>query len=404
MKRIYALLGLVLCLITPAFAADVGLLLNQTLGYEGYETDGAVDYSGTISPWFSSSLGKNAGFYLSAAFTLKYEGFEDGWNGGVPELLRTELNLRFREAVTLKLGRIYYADPLALVAEGLFDGVRTDIDAGGGAVSLGLYYTGFLYKKNINIHLTDEEVVEYDTPFDYGDFADTYFAPRRAVVSLGWSNPGLAGDLLRLNLDLLGQLDCSGGEDTYHSQYLIARAGIPFKDRFFFEAGAAVELIEAASDPVRAGLALDLLFAYTPPTPIQDRLTLGGRWASGAMGDTVVAFTPITTESQGHILQAGFSGLTSVTAAYTARVHSAFSLVLDASYFIRNDTETYTAWPVSNTGNLLGGEAYAQFIWNPLSDLRLTLGGGAFFPALGNTGSEAKPVWKVQLDMVVALY
>jgi hypothetical protein len=52
----------------------------------------------------------------------------------------------------------------------------------------------------------------------------------------------------------------------------------------------------------------------------------------------------------------------------------------------------------------LGGEAYAQLIWSPLSDVSFKLGGGAFFPGLGDTNPDATPRWQVQLNMVLVVF
>jgi hypothetical protein len=391
------------CALARIFAKDAGVLIDQTPGVEGDES-AEFTYSGTVMPWFSSPLGEKMDLYVAAGFTLKYE---DETISFVPELFRTQFDLRFSNTAAFRVGRIYHADPLGLTVEGLFDGLSLEIDAGESLLNVGAYYTGLLYKKNANIAITKVEVDEYNTRFDYRDFMGTYFAPKRLFASLGWTHPALV-DLVRLNLELLGQFDLNGREGNYHSQYLIVKLGIPFGNRFILEAGGMAELIEATSEPVKLGLAGDLNLAFLLPTAIQDRLSLDGRWSSGVWEDSPLSsFTPLTTETQGHILRARFSGLSSITAAYTARLHNTFSLVVDASYFMRSDRGTYYAWPLSNASNsgyLLGGEAYAQLIWAPLSDVSFRLGGGAFFPGLGDTNPDTTPRWQVQLNIVLAVF
>jgi hypothetical protein len=385
------------------YAKDLGILIDQTPAFEWGESM-ALRYSGTVMPWFSSPLGENMDLYLAAGLTFSYENKTFDF---VPELLRTQLDLRLSNTAALKVGRIYHADPLELIAEGLFDGLSLGMDLGDGDLNFGLYYTGFLYKKSINITITPNELYDYTTHFTYSNFADTYFAPSRLVFSLGWAHPALA-DLFRLNLELLGQFDLNGLNSTCHSQYLAAKLVFPFKNRFVLETGGVVELIETSSQPVKLGLAGDLNFSYMPPTAIQDRITLGGRWSSGTWaGGILGSFIPITTETQGHILRAKFSGLSSITASYTARLHETFSAMVDIAYFMRSDLGTYEAWPLSGSskpGYLLGAELYAQLIWSPLSDVSCRLGGGAFFPGLGNASPREKPHGQVQLNIVVSVF
>jgi hypothetical protein len=387
--------------VAPLFALDIGVLLDQNVGMEG-EGAPRFSYSGNLMPWLTTPLGTTADLAVTLGLTLKYE----NENFSVaPELLRTQADWRINPSFSLKLGRIYHSDPLGLTAEGLFDGLSLGIDLGESLLDLGVSYTGLLYKKSANITLTQDEADEYNLPLDYHDFQGTYFAPRRLVASAAWSHPALA-DLFRLNVELLHQSDLNKRDTAYHSQYLIAKLALPFLSRFVLEAGGVVELIEATGWATKLALAGDLNFAYMLPTAIQDRLTLGGRYSSGTWEDSVISsFTPLTTKTQGHLLRAKFSGLSSITAAYTARLHSSFSVAADASYFFRNDLGTYMAWPVLDTSAyFLGGEIYAQLIWSPLSDVNLQLGGGAFFPKLGNTDPSAAPRWQVQLNVVLAVF
>jgi hypothetical protein len=385
-------------------ANDFGLVLDVSPSYEsaeGFDNPGTekINFSGIIMPWFSAPLGDNAELYLSAGALVKYENEEFIV---APEIYHTEFSYTFRPRQVLRAGRLQYADPLGFIAEGLFDGVSWETPAGPGMLTLGAYYTGLLYKTSANITISEEELASYYTQLDYGDFWDTYFAPRRALGSLGYSI--LAGETVRLNFALLGQLDLNGRESSYSSEYLVAKVTVPYKSLFVFEAGGTGELIQTTGESILFSLAGLLRFSWMPPGVIQDRVSLGGKYASGKRGDSsLVEFRPLTTEAEGHVLRAKITGLTIIDAAYTARLHRTFSLDLSAAYFIRNDLTSYQGIFADNDEYFMGGEAFAQLIWNPIADMRLILGGGAFMPQLGNTSPDSKPMWLISLNLLMAL-
>jgi hypothetical protein len=316
-------------------------------------------------------------------------------------LYHTEFTWRPREDQYLGIGRLYYSDPLGFIAEGFFDGAAWSGPLGNGALSLGAYYTGLLYKKTAYITVTDDDETSYSSKLDYGDFSGTYFAPKRALGAAGYSIIIL--DDLRLNFALLGQFDLNGNEKTYSSEYLVARALYPLGD-FVFEAGGTVEIIEASGEDMLYGLAGVLGASWKLPGALQDQLSLRGRYASGHSENSSLAeFRPLTTEAAGKVLRAKFSGLTIIEADYLARLHKTFSLDISAAYFVQNDLGTYKGYFASATNYLVGAEAYAQFIWSPVSDLRCSLGGGAFLPSLGNTSPDSKPLWRINLNITTTL-
>jgi hypothetical protein len=398
-------------LLLPALslsALDFGLLADHTLGVEGggtMDSGSAADgfsYSGTLIPWLSTSLGlshNKARLYLSVGLTAEYAKENSNF---IPELLRAELTLPIGAAMEIKAGRMRYADPLGFVASGLFDGARFSLDgANYGTFGVGAWYTGQLYKRSARITMTEKELALYDAGLDYNNFADTYFAPARLLFALDWDNPYPA-QWLRLKTALIGQVDISGGE-TLHSQYAAVKASIPVKS-FVFDLGACFELAQASGEN-RISLAGELAAAWMLPTPIRDRLALTGRFSSGVSDNgALAAFVPVTTEEQGHILKAKFSGLSTVCLDYTARLHESFSLIIASAYFILSDAETYRGLPAGRSGPALGNEFYARLVWSPLSDLRLNLGGGAFLPSLGNADSMGKPVWLAELNAVIAIF
>ncbi|MCL2320133.1 MAG: hypothetical protein FWC45_08605, partial [Treponema sp.] len=247
----------VLIILLPALplqARDFGLLLDQTAGYGGFGSDGSADYSGLLIPRFSALLGDNGAVYVSAAFRADYQ--SDTWTFA-PELLRTEFSWRFDNG-ELQAGRMQYSDPLGFIANGLFDGARFSLDTAAGTFSIGAWYTGLLYKKRLEITMTSDDLQSNYTALDYGDFLNTYFAPRRIVSALGWEHPGI-GDIFRVNAALLGQFDVSGG-DRLHSQYVTGKVTAPYK-AFLFNLGGCLELTERSGD-VGVGLAGELGAAW----------------------------------------------------------------------------------------------------------------------------------------------
>ncbi|GHV69158.1 hypothetical protein AGMMS49928_10570 [Spirochaetia bacterium] len=394
LHRFGALVLFFCVVLQTAFSADLGLLLDQTAEYD--EAENTFGYTGKLLPWVSASLGKDTDLYASAGVAAKLENSD--WTF-VPELLRMSLSFRFGDS-RLEAGRIRYADPLNLIAVGTFDGLSFETGLGTGNFSLGAYYTGLLYKKTAHIAMTTKELVDYNSPLDWEDFGGTYFSPRRALAQAAYSNPYLGP--LRLKLALLGQFDASGEENLYHSQYLAMQLTLPWKI-VVFEGGGTAELIEITGMEPKMAFAGKLGLFLMPPGGIQDRLYIGGSWSSGSQGgDSVTAFMPFTTVSQGKILRAKLSGIASVKAEYTARLHQSLALELESQYFIRTDLETYAIWPVQDPDSqLLGFEAYARLVYNPLSDLRFNLGGGAFIPAPEH---NADIRWQMQLNVIIALF
>jgi hypothetical protein len=401
--RAFFLLPLILLFFFSAvpvsFSADFGLLLDQELEAnidQGSESKGEnFNYMGLIFPWFSAKLGDSAHLYLSAGFTARYENEKYSYT---PELFRTEFSCQLGKIGEIAVGRLQYADPLGVIASGLFDGLRFELDIGDGIFSLAAFYTGLLNRRTANIALTADESESLGEPLDWEDFTGTYFAPRRLLFAAGYDSAAP----IRLRFALLGQVDIKGGDQYYHTQYAVARLTLPFyKNIFTMDAGGIAELIETTGSDPAPSFAANCTFAFMPPGGIQDRIYLGGRWASGTLGNTVSAFTPITLKNQGHILKAKFSGLASIEAGYTARLHRSFSLQLEGMYFFRTDQITYTGFPVWNSSSyLVGGEGYAQLIWSPLSDLKFNLGGGVFIP---QPETEEKNRWQISFNMTLAI-
>ena len=396
MKKSKVLFVCILLVTLPRlWAVDFGLLLDQTAGFGGYGSDTSFDYSGILIPRFSALLGDNGDLFISAGLRAEYQ---DEFVL-LPELLRTELVYRFGDA-ELRAGRMQYSDPLGFIAEGLFDGARFSMDTDLGTFSIGVWYTGLLYKKRANITMTAKESQANFVKLNYSDFCNTYFAPQRVFSALDWEHP-LIAELFRVNAGVLGQFDLSG-ENKLHSQYFSARVTAPVS-AFVISLGGCLELVEAENKDIGIGLAGELAAAWILPTVFSSRLSFLGRFSGGAADNSsITAFLPLTTQNQGEILKAKLSGLSMLSLDYTARILPSLSASLAASYFIRSDLGTYVGF--GTEGYFLGPEFFGRLLWGPVSDLQMSLGGGVFIPALGNAAPGADMLWRVELGVIVSLY
>jgi len=378
-------------------ALDFGLIINQDADYGGAGSDNGFDYSIGVVPWLSGLIGKSGDFIVTGGLETDYN--DDDGAVFAPELLRTEISFR-HGAWAFEIGRMLYSDPLTVIAEGLFDGAQIAYNTEHGTFSAGAWYTGLLYKKRANIEMTAEESMALNTPLDYDDFANTYFAPKRLLFALGWEH---LGGIVKSRASVLGQFDLAS-DKPLNSQYAAVKFSMPVKE-FVFDLGGCLELLQNDEEFGTAFVA-EAGIAYTPPTSLNDKVSLLARYASGGNGNRQFAFAPLTTVSQGDILEAKLSGLTMISLDYLARLHPAVSAGLTSTYFIRNDLETYKSYPLpaeSVNGKLLGNEFLARLIWSPASDLRVNLGGGLFLPSLGNAAPKADSLWRVELSVVFAV-
>ena len=394
MKKLALLLLLFVPFYAPAY--DIGVLLDQTAGVSGIgDEDSDFDYSASLVSWFSTPLGDSGDMFVSAGLTAGYE-YEEGFFAA--ELLRTEFSWRFNNALRLKTGRLSYADPLNFVVDGLLDGAQVFYNTAMGTLNAGFWYSGLLYKKTTKITMTGDDFASY-----YDN--KKYFASQRMLMTAGWEHPALM-ELIRLRASLTGQFDFNGGDTRYHSEYLTVKAGMPL-ERLVFELGGALQL---AQDAGESGVALagEIGASWEPPTPFKSQLSFNGKFTSGrAEDDSIAAFVPVTTLEQGDVLKARLSGLSALNLDYTARFRRELSSSLAMTYFVRSDLATYAGYPAivaTEDGYCLGGELFGRVMWSPVSDLRLNAGGGIFLPALGNVAPKADPQWRIELNLVLALY
>jgi len=394
-----------LLLFVPLYAQayDVGVVLDQTAGVGGIggDADAAAlfDYSASLIPWFSTPLGDSGDIFVSAGFTAGYE-YKKGFF--VPEFLRAEFSWRFNNALRIRAGRLSYADPLNFVVDGLLDGAQVTYNTAMGTFNAGLLYSGMLYKKTTKITMTGKDFISY-----YDD--KQYASSRRVLMAAGWDHPALM-EMVRVRASFTGQFDVNDGDALYHSQYLTVKAGMPY-EKFVFELGGAVQTAQdMARDTDKFGVALagEIGASWEPPTDFKSQISFNGKFTSGRTEDgSVVAFAPVTTLEQGDVLKARLSALSALNLDYTARFRQDLASSLGMTYFVRSDLGSYMGYPAGGTdskGYGLGGELFGRVMWSPVSDLRLNAGAGAFFPALGDVAPKADPQWRIELNLVFALY
>ena len=377
-----------------AFAQDFGVIINQnfTLADQNY-----IYYSAAALPWFAAPLGEQVDLYLSAAGGFE---FEDG-EGVSPlfEVNRFELTYRPAAALNFTVGRQNFRDSTGFVMSGLFDGVSAVVNFNGGQLNPGVFYTGLLYKKTASISLNIQDYIDY-----YDD--DLYFASRRIAGGLNWEKTGIFDSQASLHVSGIFQFDLNDTDIIVHSQYLAAKTAVPLTDTFNLNCGAMLELLEETDQDVRAAFAaaVDIQQLFYGAFP--GMLAAGGRFSSGAWNDNIGAFVPITGEAQGRVLRPNLSGIALLHAGYTVRLRRALYAELSAAYLFRTDSAAFADHDLDldSDSPALGGECYLGVSWSPLSDLMFTLGGGLFFPGMGNSFvDDAKVKYRFELTAGISL-
>ncbi len=383
-----------------AFGADFGLVLGITPEY-GTINDDAGDFvfTGTMTPWISGVLQEGLSYYASGRLTAEYEDGE--MDPLLFEVERTELTWRPLSRAYVSFGRQPVKDSAEMIVSGLFDGVNGAFLFDKARLSLGVYYTGLLYKESAAILLTKQDYDNYHKSLDYGD-GDSYSASRRFLFAVTGEFPDLTSRTF-LALNGLAQFDLNG-QDSLHSQYLLGHYFFTPIEPLTLNLAASVEFIE--EQDLQLGFAVSGGADWEPPSALQDMLSARIRWSSGATSDFLGAFLPLNGISQGEIFTPRISALMSLNGSYTVRLHSEVSAAAGAAYFIRTDRETYFNADLDpgSSSPFLGAELYASAAWAPESAIRLTLEGGAFFPGLGGAFYQDTPVqWKISTGITLSL-
>jgi len=278
------------------------------------------------------------------------------------------------------------------VASGLFDGVRFYAELPVGSLSAGLLYTGLLYKETAKIIMTGGDAQEYGDLWAWDNFG-AYFASKRLMASARLNIP--FGEANTLSVEAIAQFDLNGNDDALHSQYAEVQALIYPMSTMGITVAGFLEAMEGengfgAAFGALARLRIDI------PGPLNDWMNFTVKFTSGSWNDTFTSFTPVSSITQGFVFAGTQSGFVMISADYNVRIIS--TLLAEAA--LRHFMRTYN--DPAEKGNLYGGELYMSLVWQPLEDIRLSFGAGAFFPGLGNmeiVGDKVK--WK--LNAVLSL-
>jgi hypothetical protein len=395
---------LMLGIVSWGFAVDFGLLL----GTEGVYTDNiepeGYSVTGTAIPWFSSALTEKTGLYLSGKIKLAYAENKDPQEPVLFEVERTEIDFRPISAVYISLGRQWFRDSGGMIASGLFDGVQGTVTIGISRLSLGVFYTGLLFKETAKILMTGSDVLRYQKPLDSPNL-EGYFASRRIMASLAGEFPGLT-PRTTLTIQGLAQFDVNDAPDTrLHSQYLEARFTTDPADTLHLALAGVGELIQEEAER-RGSLAVSAGADWEVPGAARDIFSAQFRWAGGDINSGFRAFTSVSDITAGRVFDSRLSALMSAGASYMARVHTSFSAEGGTAYFIRTDEATQVDKDLdgSSESRFLGGELYGSLVWAPDPAFRFSAWGGAFFPQWGDAFADDAPVrWKINLGLTVSL-
>jgi hypothetical protein len=400
-KRLFVIL-FTITTAAVAFSVDFGLVAGGEGGYAEALSPEGFSATGTLSPWFSALLTEKADLYVSGKMTLSYDE-NRGLEPFLFEAERTELNLRPVSALYLTLGRQRFGDPAALIASGFFDGLSGGVKFGICRLSLGAFYTGLLYKETAKIIMTAGDFERYQKPLDFPDL-EGYFASRRLLVALTGEFPDLT-PRTSLAVQGLAQFDLNGGADTLDTYYLELRYGAEPVDSLHLNLGGIGELFRESGGMRWSAAAFGGLDWEAPGT-LADLVSAEIRWTGGKGAAGMRAFKPVSGKQGGRIFEAGMGALMSAGLSYRTRLPAGFSAEAGTTYFIRTDLETLGDGGLDgrSESRLLGGEVYGSLVWGPDAALRISAGGGAFFPQWGGAFVEGAPVrWKATLGVILSL-
>jgi len=379
-------------------AADFGMFLIGEYNARG-EDETLSSGSVIAAPWVSLPFG-DAELYLSAGLNANIEAEKNpGETYFAPEIFRFEFSYNIPSFFLFRMGRINWQDPSGFVAKGRFDGADFLFDLGKIRLGINALYTGFLFKDTAEINKSPMDTKDYNVTFDWSDFGNTYFAPKRLLTSLYGEFPGFPAGRGQFYAGIMAQIDLSDADELFNTQYLMLRHRLAFMS-FDLDIAGAAELENTKADGLRPGFAFSLEAGLQLPTEIKDRLSLGLAWASGE-GSSTGAFFPVSKKSQTFVLEPLLSGIMIIRANYSARLLPSLSMDLGGCYLLRTDSTSFSDTYIEGDAYALGAELGAGLQWVPFSDLLFTVRGGVFLPKTGAAWADNAPVqWKVTLGTV----
>ena len=404
MKRFPLLFVILLLISGVTFCADFGLQTDQRIeiGNSGIDYN-VLSYMPTFTPWFSWNGSEGVSVYLSCLLSLKYNNYSgefsenSGWKEPVlvPELTRFALSYRFNQSTSLEAGRIGYSDILNITVSGFFDGLRFEMITPEGTISFGAFYSGFLFRDTAVIIMTAEDANNYMEPWNYNkDEFGNYFASRRLLASVRYIIP--VGESNMFYGEILAQFDLNGKDDALNSQYVKLNFDLFPLNTLRISAGVLFETMQNGNGNFFAAFGALMQTRIDLPTSISDWIGITIKFTSGAINDTFTVFKPINAIPSGLVFTGENEGIVFAGINYNARIIRSLFAEFAFNYFMR----AYD----SPEGIFYGGEFYTSFTWQPLEDVRLTAGGGVFFPQMGNLNpSGSDIIWKVSTGLSLSL-
>jgi hypothetical protein len=405
MKRLAFLSVLLICAVGLVFSFDLGLVISQEIEAENQDFD-AEDihfaYTPAFTPWFSWDGGGKVSIYISNRFFFEYNYYSHnepatGW--AVPvfrtELTYSAINFRINDTMSLEGGRVEYDDAIGFAASGLFDGVRFKADFSKGAISVGVFYTGLLYRETAMIWMTANDIDRYYEPWDWGNNLGYCFASKRFLTDVRWDMP--LKETVTLSAEFLAQVDVNNDEDIQklHSEYIEVKAVFYPASAMEITGGFLFEFMqgEAANNSGAFGL-LAGMKTGVPGSP-NDMLKVTIKFTTGPWDDDSIAFKPISCVAQGDIFLEDISSLFYPSVDYSVRLRHTLLAEGSFRYYVNTDSNA--------ENNAYGGELWASFTWQPVDDIRLKVGGGVFLPGMGNVYKDGDSMWRFDAVLTLSL-
>jgi len=256
---------------------------------------------------------------------------------------------------------------------------------------------------------------EYEKTFFIGEFLNAEFSWSIKNIKIKSGSIPYAAPLDYITEDFfngiqasfdtnIGTFNAGGWENPDIAGMIRAKAVLPVK-QFIISMGGCLQTAKA-DEQTEIGLTGELGGSWIMPTAFLSQLSLLGRYVSGRT-DNIYPFVPVNAKPYGNMMQAKLSGISSLLLDYSAKLHPTVSAGLSASYFIRNDKEANTVYPVNpvDSGSALGSELFGRAVWNPFTDFSVNIGAGFFIPSSDNMifkTSDAQ--WRVELGFSLIVY
>jgi len=381
----------------PASALDFGLTIENVsaLNATGSSAFSQVQENQAIA-WLSLPVGSFSSIYASVVYefsgTFYYQPDQPAalrpwsitagrveWEGFLP--LGTGSSLGW------SLGRVPFSDYSGRVVSGLLDGAKAVVSLGSVQLSAAVAYTGLTFKDDARIAIdADDEARLASTEQGWpGEFA-----PQRLLASLGVR----ANELLPLHdfgLDAWAQFDLEAQGVATHTQYLEpfieGRAGRSFRWRLW---GVA----ELGQDPsFFYAMAAGARLRYSLPEALGLRVAASGNWASGDYDadGPMRAFKPIRAGTVATI----------ATTAFTDALGCALDVSISPLRGLSVGAGGAAIFKPGDAVPYRGAEAQARVAYKPVSDVALSLSGGAFFPNASAGSSDVE--WTAALKATLSI-